>query len=149
MEYQQQSPTPPDQLLADEPSLPFISYRCRPALEQLRSAFAQAQPLAILNGGWKSGASRLIRGFLAGIESDVVVIRITEPGAVAVPGMRQLIQGIGCEPKDMSLNDMEEMFAEFLYVQRVRHRRTILLIEEAQDNGHWVLDLVRRLVVCR
>ena len=145
MDNQQQDPKPPRELLADEPSLPFISYRCRPALDQLRSAFAEAQPLAILNGGWASGASQLIRSFLTGIESDVVVAQITEPGPDAVLGMRQLLQSIGREPKDMNLTDLEDMFTEFLCVQKIRHQRTIVMIEESQDNGEWALGMVHRL----
>ena len=145
MDNQQQNPKPSRELLAEEPSLPFISYRCRPALDQLRSAFAEAQPLAILNGGWASGASQLIRSFLTGIESDVVVAQISEPGPDAVLGMRQLLQSIGREPKDMILTDLEDMFTEFLCVQKIRHRRTIVLIEETQDNGEWALGMVHRL----
>ncbi len=34
----------------------------------------------------------------------------------------------------------------FLSLQKAHHRRTIICIEEAQDNGWWMLDGVRRLV---
>jgi type II secretory pathway predicted ATPase ExeA len=102
--------------------------------------------VAILIGEWESVASHLISRFLAGIEGDVAVVRITKLCSDATAGMRQVIQAIGFEPKDMSLADLENVLTNFLSDQRNNNRRTIICFEETQDSGWWVLDRVRCLV---
>jgi len=146
MSHQPPGPTVLGLSVEKEASLPFITDSHCVALDQLGRAFTEARPLAILIGDGKSGASFVIRRFLAGIEGDVAVVRITEPCADAIAGMREIIQAIGFEPKDMSLADLENVFTMFLSSQRTHHRRTIICIEETQDNGRWLLDGVRRLV---
>jgi len=128
------------------PVLPLIADCQRNALDHLGRAFKEARPLALLIGEGKSGASIFIGDFLDGIEGDVTVARITKPCSDAIAGMREIIGSIGFEPTDMSLADLEDVFRMFLSLQRTHHRRTIVCIEEAQDNGWWMLDGVRHLV---
>ncbi len=106
MSHQQPAPTALGLSVEKEPSLPFITDSHWIALDQLGRAFSESRPLAILIGEGKSGASFLIRRFLADIEGDVTVVRITEPYADAIAGMREIIHSIGFESKDMSLADL-------------------------------------------
>ncbi len=146
MSHQQPVPTVVGSTVEQDASLPFITDSHNVALDQLGKAFSIARPLARLIGEGKSGASFLLRRFLADIGEDVTVVRITEPCADAISGMREIIYAIGFEAKDMSLADLENVFTMFLSSQRTNSRRTIVCIEEAQDSGQWVLDGVRRLV---
>ena len=146
MSHQQLAPTGPALWVEQEPTSPFIADSHHVPLDQLGRAFAEARPLAILIGEGKSGASYLIRRFLAGIGDDVAVARITEPCSDAIAGMREIIRAIGFDPKDMNLADLQNVFTMFLSTQKTHHRRTIICIEETQDNGWWMLDGVRRLV---
>jgi len=116
MSHQQLAPTGPALWVEKEPTSPFIADSHHVPLDHLGRAFAEGRPLAILIGEGKSGASYLIRRFLAGIEDDVAVARITEPCADAIAGMREIMRGIGFEPKDMSLVDLENVFTMFLSV---------------------------------
>jgi len=146
MSHQQLAPTGPALWVEKEPTSPFIADSHHVPLDHLGRAFAEGRPLAILIGEGKSGASYLIRRFVAGVEDDVAVARITEPCSDAIAGMREIMRGIGFDPKDMSLVDLENVFTMFLSTQRTHHRRTVICIEETQDNGWWMLDMVRRLV---
>ncbi len=74
MSHQQLTPKAPALWVAKEPSLPFVTHCHRNVLDRLGRAFTEAQPLAILIGEGKSGASYLIRNYLAGIEGDVAFI---------------------------------------------------------------------------
>jgi len=138
--------TAPALWVQKEPSLPVLTRGHRNALDHLGRAFTEAQPLTILIGEGKSGASYLIDRFLAGIEDDVAVVRITEACSNAMAGMREFIHAIGFETKDLSLTDLENVFTMFLSFQKTHQRRTIICMEEIQDYGWWVLDAVRRLV---
>ena len=146
MSHQQVALAAPALWVENEPSLPFVTGCHRNALDRLGRAFTEARPLVVLIGEGKSGARFLIRRFFAGLEDDVSVARITEPCSDAIAGMRKIIRGIGFEPKDMSLADLENVFTMFLSFQRTHQRRTIICIEETQDNGLWLLDKVRHLV---
>jgi type II secretory pathway predicted ATPase ExeA len=128
------------------PSSPFITDCHRNAVEILTRAFEESRPLSILIGDGKSGASFVISRFLGGLAGDVVVARITEPCSDAIDGMREVVRGIGFDPKDMNLADLEHVLKMFLIFQRTHKRRTIICFEEAQDNGQWVLDKVCRFV---
>jgi pSer/pThr/pTyr-binding forkhead associated (FHA) protein len=46
----------------------------------------------------------------------------------------------------MNLTDLEQILKMFLIYQQTHNLRTIICLEETQDNGKWVLDRIRRLV---
>jgi len=146
MSQQQLAQIGPGVSADEEPASPFITDCHRVALEHLGRVFTDARPLATLIGEGKSGSSYIISSFLAGIEGDVAVARITEPCSDANAVMRKIIQAIGFELKDMNAADLENIFAMFLSNQRTHRRRTIICIEEAQASGWWALDKVCRLV---
>ena len=127
-------------------SLPFITDSHRNGLDQLTRTFSEGRPLTIMIGEGKAGASLLIGRFIASLGDDVTVARLIEPCADAIAGMRQIIRGIGFASKEMNLTDLENVFTMFLASQKINRRRTIICIEEAQDNGPWMLDQVRRII---
>lgn len=146
MSNRQLALTVPAVLEQKAPSSPVLNHSHRSALNHLGRAFTGGQPLAILIGEGKSGACYVIGRFLAAIEGDVAVVRITEPCSNVEAGMREVIHAIGFESTDMNLTDLENVFTMFLTNQRSHHRRTIICMEETQDYGRWVLNMVRRLV---
>ena len=146
MRHQQPIPTGVRGSVKREPSLPFITDSHGIALEQLGKTFSETKPLAILIGEGKSDAGFLIRRFLDSVGNDVTVVRITEPCVDALAGMREIIHGVGFAAKDMVLADLHNVFKMFLSSQKTHRQRTIICIEEAQDSGRWMHDMVRRLV---
>jgi type II secretory pathway predicted ATPase ExeA len=97
-------------------------------------------------GEGKAGASLLLNRFLTSVKDDISVARISEPSTDALGGMQQIIKSVGFDFKDMGLTDLEKVFKMFLASQRINRRRTIICVEEAQDNGEWMLDQLRRLI---
>ena len=146
MSHQQLALQDPEEWDANEPALPFMAKRHQTALNQLSTAFREFRPLAILIGERRHDASDLIERFLDGIEDPVTVIQVTTPTTDAVAGMRQIIQSIGFVSKDLSLVDLDNILRMFLNFQSKHQRRTVICIEETQENGRWMLDNVRRLV---
>jgi hypothetical protein len=128
-----------------EPSAPANKSRCRIALDQLHSAFTAPRPLVILAGHWASDRSYITRKFLDGFQ-NISFIHVNKGCTDVMEGMREVIRGTGFEPADMSLEELDSMFENFLSYQLAQHRRTILLIEESHDDEGWVRDKVRELV---
>lgn len=146
MAQQQFATSAPDFWEDVEPDMPFLDRRHRAALERLDHAFRDGQPLAMLVGDGKNETSHLTRCFLASIGQDVALARISEPCDNAIAGMRKIVRAIGFDPKDLGLADLEHILRMFLAFQRSHQRRTIISIEEAEEQGAWLLDSVRRFI---
>ena len=67
MSHQQLSPTAPAFLVAKEPSLPFVTHCHRNVLNRLGRAFTECLAPGNTDCEGKTGASYVIRSFLAGI----------------------------------------------------------------------------------
>jgi len=143
--HQQPGATPAILSAENAASLPFITDSHRTGLGQLERNFAEGRPLTIMIGEGKARASLLIGRFIAGLGDDVTVVRLTEPSN-AIAGMRQIIHSIGFESKEMNLTELENIFTMFLTSQKINRRRTIICIEEGQDNDPWLLDQIRRII---
>ena len=146
MGHQLQGPEAPVPPAVKEPLQPFITDCHRNAIDSLGTAFANGRPLAILIGDGKSAAGFVIGRFLDGVKGDVAIARITEPCSNAIEVMREIVAAIGFDPKEMNLTDLEQILKMFLIFQQTHNLRTIICLEETQDNGKWVLDRIRRLV---
>ncbi|MEE8575886.1 MAG: hypothetical protein V3T31_01405, partial [candidate division Zixibacteria bacterium] len=143
-DHQQPGATPAVLSTENAASLPFITDSLRNGLGQLTRSFSEGRPLTIMIGEGKAGASLLIGRFIASLEDDVTVARLTEPSN-AITGMRQIIRGIGFASKEMNLTELENIFTMFLASQKINRRRTIICIEEAQDNDPVMFDQLRRI----
>ena len=146
MSDQPASPTAATLLAEFEPALPFVTVRSRIALDHLQSAYADGQPLAVLNSGWTSGANHLIRRFLASVDTNVVMARPSAGCSTDLDGMREIVQTIGFDPKDMGVANLEKVFQDFLFFQRKNRRRTIIVLEETNATTTWVRDRAKRFV---
>ena len=118
----------------------------RNALDALGKAFTDFKPLAIVINEGKSAASSVIRNFLDGIGDDVAVARVPAANSNAIAGMRDIIRAFGFDPKHLSVGRLEDLLTMFLSHQSVRHRRTIICVDDAQVDALWVLDRVQYLV---
>lgn len=128
-------------------AVPTSGYRH--ALQQLCTAFQQCRPTAIIASEGKCGASYLINHFLSRLEGDVTVVRITEPPSDDMAAMRAVIRGIGFDPTDLSLADLENVLQLYLSFQDRHRTRTILCIEDTQACGQWLLRTVKRVLEMR
>lgn len=118
----------------------------REANKQLCRHFAQTRSLTLLHCYGLSGASYLVDQFLAGVADDVAVVRLTEACSDELSAMSEVIRGIGFDPVDLSLADLEGVFTLFLSFQKKHGCRTILYVEATQSCESWLQSIVRRLV---
>ena len=129
-----------------EPSRASLGDRHQTTLARLDRAFEQREPLAILTSDSKSDIVEVLGQFLASLDDEVDSVCIREPRLDAIANMREIVDGIGFKPKDMTLSDLENILGMFLSFQKRNGRRTVIAYEETQENGWWVLDNIRRIV---
>lgn len=128
------------------PALSLITERHRVALDLMNLAAEHRRPLTILIGEGKFEANHVVSAFLSGLEDDATIVRLTKPYDDAMAGMREINRALGFEPKDLNLTDLDNILELFLEFQRKHHRRTVLCIEQAHLQAHWLLDHVRQLI---
>ncbi|MGB5255984.1 MAG: FHA domain-containing protein [Woeseiaceae bacterium] len=136
----------PDSETTQTRSSDFLTQCHRNALDRLRGSFDRRSPLALLLGEGKSTARFVIRKFLSRLDNDVAVVRFVGPCASATDFLKQIVAAIGFQPKDMSLADLDSIFAMFLSFQKAHSKRTVICVEEAQECDWWVLDKIRSMV---
>ena len=111
-----------------EPATTLLTDRHRHAVDQLNSAFAEQRPLAVMIAEGQSASSFVVQSFVEALPADVTVARIDELCSNATEFMGKVIEGVGFEPNDMSLEDLEGIFTMFLSVQKSHGHRTVLCI---------------------
>lgn len=146
MDQPERSVSLPDLDAEQTCSSAFLTQCHRNALDQLKLAFGQKRPLAIVVGEGRSTARFVIRKFLSRLDHDVASVEIAGPCASASDFMGQIIEAVGFRPKDMSVTDLESIFSMFLSFQKAHSNRTVICIEEAQECDWWVLEKIRSLV---
>jgi len=116
------------------------------AINQLEAAYRDEHPIAILIGEGKLESNHVIGGFLARLAGDATVVRLNEPHRDALEGMQEINRALGFEPKDLSLSDLRNILTMFLEFQRKHRKRTVLCVEQADEQALWLLDNLGRLV---
>ncbi len=146
MSHQTATRTGPETWVEDEPSRLSLGERLKPTITRLNRAFERREPVVILTSDSKSDIGHVIGQFIDGLDDAADSVQIMEPCLDAIANMREIVDGIGFKPKDMTLSDLENILSMFLSFQKRNGRRTIIAYEETQDNGWWVLDNIRRIV---
>ena len=110
------------------------------AEQYLARALASCQPLAVVTDPTGSMSSLVVRRFLNELEDDVTVIRVIKDNRENVLGaMQQVIRGIGFDPTDLSLADLESVLVLFLQHQRTKQLRTAISFENVTEDEPWLL----------
>ena len=133
-------------LIRKDQSLSTTIKRYRSAVEHLLVAYFDTRPVAIVVGDGRLGRTHVFAKFLDLVADDADVVKINAPCSNAIEFMRQIVQSIGFESKDLSLNDLEGVLDLFLQHQKKSARRTIIAVQEFDSHGWWVLDKIRRLI---
>ena len=108
-------------------------------------AFDETRPIAFLIGAGAARPRQVLDHFLATMDEQTSVVRISEPCTDATSCMREIIRSIGFEPKDFCLKDLENIFKMFLAFQKGQGSRTVICIEETQNCSSWIFDKIFEL----
>jgi pSer/pThr/pTyr-binding forkhead associated (FHA) protein/type II secretory pathway predicted ATPase ExeA len=113
---------------------------------QLIQSYQEKRPVAILVGDSRFGSRHVLEKFLEGVGTDTTIVRIDGNCADPKEFMRQVVRSAGFESKEMSLDDLEKVFELYLQYQRTHRERTIIVVQNSDALGQWVLDKIRQLV---
>jgi general secretion pathway protein A len=131
--------------LLPDPDFLYPSNKHRMALTLLEYGLMNQASFSVITGDIGTGKTTLIRQLLNQMERDMVVGLITNTH----PSFGELLQWIlmafnlECSSKDKV--EMHKVFMDFLIQQYAANRRTVLIIDEAQNMGPQALEELRML----
>ena len=131
--------------LLPDPEFLYLSKKHQMALTLLEYGLMNQASFSVITGDIGTGKTTLIRQLLNQMDRDMVVGLITNTH----PSFGELLQWIllafnlECPGKEKV--DMYKTFMDFLIKQYAANRRTILIIDEAQNMGPQALEELRML----
>ena len=139
--------TEPPFSIAPDPRYFFMSPRHREALEHLISGIRESGGFVMLTGEVGTGKTTLLRCLLTQQPEDVDIALILNPRLNAVELMASICDELRIDyPAGTdSLKVLHDALTEYLLTAHAQNRRTVLIIDEAQNLSFEVLEQVRLL----
>lgn len=113
-------------------------------LDYLKKCLDNERPFAVVTGEPGSGRHQLVQRFLQEQPQDNVAHL---EGALEDPHefLEQLLTQLGFEPFDSSVTELERLLGVFLQHEYGQGRRTLIVMEDAQNCGPRVLEAMQAL----
>ena len=133
--------------ISPDPRYFFMSPRHREALEHLISGIRESGGFVMLTGEVGTGKTTLLRCLLVQQPEDADIALILNPRLNAVELMASICNELRIDyPAGTdSLKVLHDVLTEYLLATHAQNRRTVLIIDEAQNLSFEVLEQVRLL----
>lgn len=116
------------------------------AQDYLQQSLDRGLPVAVVIGGPDSGKQLLLRRFLQDQEVSHAA-HLTAPTRDSHAFLERVLEQLGFEPFQSSTEELQKLLGVFACHEAAQGRRTVIVLEDAQDFGPYVLDTVRALVL--
>jgi type II secretory pathway predicted ATPase ExeA len=125
----------------------FYTGSCqKEALQFLSSAIKQDNAHHIvLTGGIGSGKTMLLRGFVKNLGKNYSVVQVCYPAAVGSQLLQMILQSAGIESNQEDSELLRKKLTDHLITMHKKRKRTVLVVDEAQNIGDDALKEACRL----
>jgi general secretion pathway protein A len=131
--------------LLPDPDFLYLSGKHRMALTLLEYGLTNQASFSIITGDIGTGKTTLIRQLLNQMERDMVVGLITNTHPSFGELLQWILMAFNLESGSKDKVEMYKIFMDFLIEQYAANRRTILIVDEAQNMGSQALEELRML----
>jgi general secretion pathway protein A len=131
--------------LSPDPSFLYLSKHHARAKAYMESTIWFTDGFVVITGEIGSGKTTLIETFLRELEKDVVVAQINQTQLSATEFLQAVLVQFGFSPFKMKKAEVLSTLNNFLIEQYANNRKVLLIIDEAQNLTHKVLEEVRLL----
>jgi len=128
-----------------DPSFLFPSKKHRIAETLLEYGLMNQVSFCVVTGGIGTGKTTLLRHLLQKIDKDITVGMLTNTHSSFGELLEWVLMAFGLEVTDKSKVSMFRAFSDFLIGEYSKGRRTVLIIDEAQNMGQETLEELRML----
>ncbi len=131
--------------LLPDPDYLYLSPKHQRALTLLEYGLMNHAGFSVICGDAGAGKTTLIRRLLAEMEDDTRVGLITNTHQSFGSLLNWVLMAFGLDAEDKTQTQMHQMFVEFLIEQYAGNKRTILIVDEAQNMDVNTLEELRML----
>ncbi|MEM7465443.1 MAG: AAA family ATPase, partial [Pseudomonadota bacterium] len=131
--------------LLPDPEFLFLSNKHDVALSMLEYAVCNDLVLSVVSGEVGAGKTTLVRRLLRQLGADVTVGLITNTHHDYKNLLQFVAMSFGLDYKGKEEVELFQIFTEFLEDEFVAGRRTLLIVDEAQNLDHKTLEEIRLL----
>ena len=132
--------------IAPDPLYLFMSRRHRDALAHLQYGISSDGGFVLLTGEVGAGKTTLCRSLLEKLPENVVVAYVLSPKLSVIELLETICDELRiARPEPVSIKNLVDRLNRFLLVSNSRGRKTVLIIDEAQNLSTDVLEQLRLL----
>jgi general secretion pathway protein A len=131
--------------LSPDPQFLFLSKQHARAKAYMESTVWFTDGFVVITGEIGAGKTTLIETFLHELQTDAVVAQINQTQLSPTAFLQTVLVQFGFSPFNMKKPEVLATLNQFLVEQHVSGRKVLLIIDEAQNLSHRVLEEVRML----
>jgi general secretion pathway protein A len=131
--------------LSPDPQFLYLSKQHARAKAYMESTIWFTDGFVIITGEIGAGKTTLIETFLRELQTDAVVAQINQTQLSPTAFLQTVLVQFGFSPFNMKKPEVLATLNQFLVEQHVNGRKVLLIVDEAQNLSHRVLEEVRML----
>ena len=131
--------------LSPDPQFLYLSKQHARAKAYMESTIWFTDGFVVITGEIGSGKTTLIETFLRELQTDAVVAQINQTQLSPTAFLQTVLVQFGFSPFNMKKPEVLATLNQFLVEQHVNGRKVLLIVDEAQNLSHRVLEEVRML----
>jgi len=131
--------------LQPDPAFLYLGKKHRMALTMLEYGLANQSPITVVTGEVGSGKTTLIRHLLNAMHSDITVGMITNTHKSLGGLLQWVAMAFDLEYRGRPNVELYDEFVQFLVAEYGKGKRTVLIVDEAQNMDRDTLEELRML----
>ena len=131
--------------LSPDPQFLYLSKQHARAKAYMESTIWFTDGFVVITGEIGAGKTTLIETFLRELQTDAVVAQINQTQLSPTAFLQTVLVQFGFSPFNMKKPEVLATLNQFLVEQHINGRKVLLIVDEAQNLTHRVLEEVRML----
>jgi type II secretory pathway predicted ATPase ExeA len=131
--------------LSPDPQFLYLSKQHARAKAYMESTIWFTDGFVVITGEIGAGKTTLIETFLRELQTDVVVAQINQTQLSPTAFLQTVLVQFGFSPFDMKKPEVLATLNQYLMEQHESGRKILLIVDEAQNLSHRVLEEIRML----
>jgi type II secretory pathway predicted ATPase ExeA len=131
--------------LSPDPQFLYLSKQHARAKAYMESTIWFTDGFVVITGEIGAGKTTLIETFLHELQHDAIVAQINQTQLSPTAFLQTVLVQFGFTPFNMKKPEVLATLNEFLVDQQIKGRKVLLIVDEAQNLSHRVLEEVRML----
>ena len=131
--------------LSPDPQFLYLSKQHARAKAYMESTIWFTDGFVVITGDIGAGKTTLIETFLRELQTDAVVAQINQTQLSPTAFLQTVLVQFGFSPFNMKKPEVLATLNQFLVEQHIKGRKVLLIVDEAQNLSHRVLEEIRML----